>query len=138
MGHMRVTLCHDLFHPMKMVIRRLWMHYNLKLNWFDCYEQSDRSKKILTYIYHIIKYSWHKVTCMWPVMWFLQISNSSTCKGEQVRNVIIMRLVLTCNQNMNKMRCFLFDWLIDCCSLSSQPYFRSWGEHPYKWWILYI
>ena len=69
------TLC---YHPIKMVIRWLWKHFNLKSNCFICYEQSDWSKKVITRIYHIIKYSWHRVTHMWHVMGLRQISHDAT------------------------------------------------------------
>ena len=54
-----------------MVLPKLWKCYNLILNCFVCYEQSDWSKKGILRIYHIIRYSWHRNTRMWPVM-FLQ------------------------------------------------------------------
>jgi len=43
-----------------MVLRRLWKCYNLKLNCFVCYKQSNWLKKVITCIYHISKYSWHR------------------------------------------------------------------------------
>ena len=50
--HIQASVC---FRPMKMIVRRL-----LKLHWFVCYEQFDRSKKkVITRIYHI--YTWKKV-----------------------------------------------------------------------------
>lgn len=68
--HMWVTLCHNLYCPMKMVIMKA---LKLKINCFVCYEQSDGSQMVKTCIYHTITYSWHRVTRMWPVMWLLQI-----------------------------------------------------------------
>ena len=51
------------------------------LSSFVCYKQIDWSKKVITHIYHIIKYSWHRVTCLCPVIFHLwHIS-----KGKQIR-----------------------------------------------------
>lgn len=44
------------------------------LNCFACFEDFDWPKKtVIICIYHILKYSWLKVTHMWPVTGFLQI-----------------------------------------------------------------
>ena len=55
---------------MKMALRWLWKGYNLKLDGFVCYRQSDWLKKVksndlyLSYtMYCIIKYSWNMITC---------------------------------------------------------------------------
>jgi len=42
------------------------------LSCFACYNQSEYWK----HIYYIIIYSWHKVTLMWLVMEFPQISHT--------------------------------------------------------------
>jgi hypothetical protein len=39
-------------------------------------------KKSIICIYHIIKYSWHRFTLNWTVMWFLYISHA-TVKGSK-------------------------------------------------------
>jgi hypothetical protein len=87
---MKLTLCHDLYHQMKMALGRLWKRYNLKLICFVCYIQSDWSKKLITRIYHIFKYSWHRVTCMWPVWWFLQISHTAIYQRVKKRSSLII------------------------------------------------
>lgn len=57
----------------------------LKLNCFVYHEQSVGSKKVITYIYHIIKYSWSGVHCMWPVVWFLHVFQGVTCQSGGAR-----------------------------------------------------
>jgi hypothetical protein len=52
---------HEFYRPIRMALRRLWKHYNLKLNCFVCYEQSDWSEKVIPRIYHIIRYLWKRV-----------------------------------------------------------------------------
>jgi hypothetical protein len=84
---MCVTLC---YHPMKPVISRVWKYQNLKWNCFVYYEQFDLSEKVKPCIYHIIKYSWHGVSPMWPVMWILQVSHE------------INRVSLSVNSNFDK------------------------------------
>ena len=51
------------------------------LSFFVCYKQIDCSKKVITHIYHIIKYSWHRVTCLCPVIFHLWRIG----KGKQIR-----------------------------------------------------
>ena len=83
--------------PIEIVLRWPRKGYNLKLSCFVCYEQSDWSKKVITFFYHIIRYSCHKVTRMWPIMgWGFFISPTlwHISKGEQVRDTILIRLVL--------------------------------------------
>jgi hypothetical protein len=77
-GHMQVALYHVFYRPMKIPLRQLWKYYDLKLNSLFCNKQFDWSKKVTSHIYNVIKYSWNRVTCMWLVMWFLQISNDVT------------------------------------------------------------
>ena len=49
-----------------------------------CYEQSHWTKKVITSIYHTIKYSWHNVTHMWHIS-----------EGKQVTDMILIRLIWT-------------------------------------------
>jgi hypothetical protein len=44
------------------------------LNWFACHDQFDLAKKGHN---HIIIYSWHRVTHMWPITGFLQIFHAA-------------------------------------------------------------
>ena len=104
------------------------------------YEQSDWLKKVIPHIYHIIKYSWHGVTQMWPVMWFLQIPKAVTCQSRGVSkscdfNHIIFILVYAWSATLN------YKWIIGCLTLQSTmyqlyfSYFRLWfyGSWIYKY-----
>jgi hypothetical protein len=93
-GRMWVTICHR---QMKMSVMWLRKRFNFKVNYLVCYDQLDSLKKVTMRICYIIKYSWSKVTRMWPVMEFLQIFQEATCqlRGRQVRNVILIRLALS-------------------------------------------
>ena len=51
---------HEFYRPIRMALRRL-KHYNIQLNCFVCYEQSDWSEKVIARIYHIIRYLWKRV-----------------------------------------------------------------------------
>ena len=68
-GHMRVTLC---------TIQWKWWLWDGEGVQLLCILQAIRLiEKDHTRIYHIIIYSWHKVSLIWPVMGFLQISHAA-------------------------------------------------------------
>ena len=97
-AHIWVTLCHDHYCPMKIMTRRQWKHYDLKLNCFLYFKWSDWSKKVLTCTCQIIKYmySWHRVICMWLIhnVCFFFRSATPWCisKMEKKRDVILIIL----------------------------------------------
>jgi len=76
-----------------MALNRLTTVFWFELNCLVCYNHSDWSIKVITSIYHIIKYLWHGVTRIWPVIWILQISYTTTYQYRgPTRDVILIRL----------------------------------------------
>jgi hypothetical protein len=53
---------HDLYHLMKMALRRQIKHIDLKVSCFSWYKQSNWSENVITY-------SWHGLCIIWPIMW---------------------------------------------------------------------
>jgi hypothetical protein len=62
----------------------------LKFKRFVYYEQSGCLEMVKICIYNIIKNSWHRVTCMWRIMLFLQIYHVVTCqwRGASERSIL--------------------------------------------------
>lgn len=74
---MRVNLYHDLYHPIKITLRRLIKHNNFKVSCFAWYKQSNW--KISLYIHDMGSVSW-------PILWLYLTPRYISVKGGQVRD----------------------------------------------------
>jgi hypothetical protein len=60
-----------LFTTITLTLTRIKQKFICIFTIYCIYKQSDWPKRAITCIYHIIKYSWHRVAHLWPVMCFL-------------------------------------------------------------------
>lgn len=74
-GNLR-NVNNPIYQPMKMVITRINMY--MLHSCFACYEPAEKC------IDHIITISWHKVTHLWPVIGFPQISQFTVAFSKNI------------------------------------------------------